>query len=79
MVELEAGSCGPLVRLQVWLLAFYKRFVSPQLAPRCRYHPTCSVYAMQALERHGFVRGNVKIAWRLLRCAPWGRGGWDPA
>jgi putative membrane protein insertion efficiency factor len=61
------------------VLRFYRLLVSPLLGQRCRFTPTCSVYAMQALERHGFLRGNAKIVWRLLRCAPWGRGGEDPA
>lgn len=70
---------GFLSRAEVGLLALYKRFISPLLGPRCRFTPTCSVYAMQALARHGFVRGNLKIVWRLLRCAPWSPGGEDPA
>lgn len=75
----EPQARGLFARLQVAVLMVYKRFVSPLLGPRCKYTPTCSVYAMQALARHGFVRGNLKIAWRLLRCAPWGQGGHDPA
>lgn len=75
----EHRARGLLSRFEVGLLTFYKRFVSPLLAPRCRYTPTCSVYAMQALARHGLVRGNLRIVWRLLRCAPWGQGGEDPA
>lgn len=57
----------------------YKRFISPHLGQNCRYSPTCSVYAMHALAKYGFVRANAKIVGRLLRCAPWGPGGEDPA
>lgn len=70
---------GLLVRAQLGVLRLYKRFLSPVLAPACRFHPTCSVYAMQALGKYGWLKGNVKIVWRLLRCAPWCKGGEDPA
>lgn len=76
---LELTPRGWLSRIEVGLLTFYKRFISPHLGQNCRYAPTCSVYAMQALAKYGFLRGNVKIASRLLRCAPWGPGGEDPA
>jgi putative membrane protein insertion efficiency factor len=55
----------------------YQRVVSPVLAPRCRYHPSCSEYAVQAVRRHGVLRGIVLAIWRLLRCNPWSRGGFD--
>ena len=57
----------------------YRVFVSPFLAPRCKYHPTCSRYALDALEEYGFLRGSVLAAWRLLRCNPWSHGGVDYA
>ena len=56
----------------------YQRFVSPALPRRCKYHPTCSEYAVQAVRTHGFMRGVVLAAWRLLRCNPWSHGGFDP-
>jgi putative membrane protein insertion efficiency factor len=55
----------------------YRRFVSPLLAPRCKYHPTCSQYALDALREVGFVRGSLLALWRLLRCNPWSDGGVD--
>lgn len=70
---------GVVVRVEVLLLSLYKRFVSPMLGQRCRFTPTCSVYAMDALARHGWLKGNAKIVWRILRCAPWCQGGHDPA
>ena len=76
---MEQAPRGWFSRIEVGLLTLYKRFVSPLLGPHCRYTPTCSAYAMQALAKYGFVRGNVKIAGRLVRCAPWGPGGEDPA
>jgi putative membrane protein insertion efficiency factor len=45
----------------------------------CKYHPTCSQYALDALRRYGFVRGSILVGWRLLRCNPWSRGGVDYA
>ena len=56
----------------------YHRWVSPALAPRCRYEPSCSRYAADAIERFGILRGLVLAAWRLLRCNPWSHGGVDP-
>lgn len=65
-----------------WLLALpirlYKRWLSPLLPPACRFHPTCSVYALQALQKHGALRGVRLIVWRLLRCQPFHPGGFDP-
>jgi putative membrane protein insertion efficiency factor len=56
----------------------YSRFVSPALPRRCKYEPTCSAYALEALERFGVVRGLALAAWRLLRCNPFSHGGYDP-
>ena len=55
----------------------YQRFVSPAIPRRCKYHPTCSEYAITALRRYGILRGLVLSAWRLLRCNPWSHGGVD--
>jgi hypothetical protein len=55
----------------------YQRFVSPLLGPRCRFHPSCSEYAADAISRHGPVRGLYLAVRRLLRCHPWNAGGVD--
>jgi putative membrane protein insertion efficiency factor len=60
------------------LLRGYKRFVSPFLPPACRFQPTCSEYAMEAVARHGVIRGSSLALFRLLRCHPFSRGGYDP-
>jgi putative membrane protein insertion efficiency factor len=60
------------------LLRLYKRWVSPAFPPSCRYTPTCSEYAMEAVERHGALRGAMMAAWRVLRCHPLAKGGLDP-
>jgi putative membrane protein insertion efficiency factor len=62
----------------LWLLETYKRWVSPSLPPSCRYVPTCSEYAAEAVERFGFIRGTAMAAWRILRCHPFAKGGYDP-
>ena len=56
----------------------YRLLVSPLLAPRCRYLPTCSEYAIEALRRHGALRGGLLALRRILRCHPWGGHGYDP-
>ena len=59
-------------------LRVYKRVLSPALGPRCRYAPSCSDYAIQAIRDYGILRGLVLAAWRLLRCNPLSAGGFDP-
>ncbi|MEO6497221.1 MAG: membrane protein insertion efficiency factor YidD [Solirubrobacteraceae bacterium] len=56
----------------------YQRVISPALPRRCKYEPTCSRYAVQAIGRYGILRGLVLAGWRLLRCNPWSHGGFDP-
>lgn len=65
-------------RLLILLLKFYRRFVSPLLPPSCRFHPTCSAYALEAVERFGALRGGYLAVRRLLRCHPFNPGGFDP-
>ena len=64
--------------LALGLLRLYKRWISPAFPPSCRYVPTCSEYAMEAIERYGAWRGGMMAAWRVLRCHPFARGGLDP-
>jgi putative membrane protein insertion efficiency factor len=58
-------------------LRLYQRLISPVLPARCKYYPSCSEYAVQAVKRYGILRGVVLAAWRLLRCNPWSHGGVD--
>jgi uncharacterized protein len=58
-------------------IRLYQRFISPAMAPRCRYYPSCSDYAIQAIREVGPVRGLILAAWRLLRCNPFSHGGFD--
>jgi uncharacterized protein len=59
-------------------IRLYQRVISPALGQRCKYHPSCSAYALQAIRTYGILRGVVLAAWRLLRCNPWSHGGFDP-
>ena len=67
--------------MRVVLLApirLYQRVLSPLMPARCKYHPTCSEYAVQAIRSYGILRGIVLATWRLVRCNPWSHGGVDP-
>jgi uncharacterized protein len=66
----RAVAVGPIV--------IYQRVISPAIPRRCKYHPTCSRYAVDAIREYGILRGAVLAAWRLLRCNPWSYGGYDP-
>lgn len=67
-----------LVRPLLLVLSGYQRWISPGLPPSCRFYPSCSAYAVEALSVHGLIRGLGLTVWRLLRCAPWHPGGIDP-
>ena len=56
----------------------YRLLLSPWVGHGCRYQPTCSAYALEALEKHGGIKGGWLAAWRILRCNPWGSSGYDP-
>jgi len=65
-------------QLVLSLLRGYKWAISPLFPPACRYVPTCSEYAMDAVAHHGVARGSLMAVWRLLRCHPFAQGGYDP-
>ena len=67
-----------LSRLLVLPIRFYQLCISPLLGPSCRFTPTCSEYARQAILKHGPVKGLYLAIWRILRCNPWGGSGYDP-
>jgi len=83
-VELEfdgdpvAARPGPAARPFVLLITVYQRWISPFLPPSCRFYPSCSAYAVEALTVHGVFRGSWLALRRLLRCGPWHPGGLDP-
>ncbi len=65
-------------RAGVALIRGYRRFISPMLPPSCRFTPSCSLYALQAIEKYGLLRGGFMGARRVLRCHPFSEGGFDP-
>ena len=67
-----------LVAILVAPIRFYQRFISPLTPPSCRFTPTCSEYARQAILKHGPIKGLALAIWRILRCNPWGGSGYDP-
>lgn len=60
------------------VLRFYKKFISPALPDSCRFYPTCSEYAVTAVEKYGVLRGSIKSIYRIIRCNPFNKGGYDP-
>ena len=62
----------------IWLIGLYRKFISPLKPPCCRFTPTCSAYAIEAFQKRGFFAGLILTIWRILRCNPFGRGGYDP-
>lgn len=69
---------GITARVLVLLIGGYRRFISPFLGPRCRFYPSCSAYALEAVQTHGALRGSLLTLWRILRCQPFHPGGVDP-
>ena len=65
-------------RILAGAIRAYQRLVSPMLPPSCRYWPSCSQYTVDAVEKHGVLKGGLMGAWRILRCNPWSKGGIDP-
>ena len=62
----------------LFLISFYKAVISPMMPPSCRFQPTCSEYAYEAISRYGIIKGGRLAIWRILRCNPFCRGGYDP-
>ncbi|WP_017294984.1 membrane protein insertion efficiency factor YidD [Geminocystis herdmanii] len=65
-------------KLLIFLITFYRRFISPLFPPSCRFIPTCSQYALEAIERHGTIKGSCLSVRRVCRCHPFHQGGYDP-
>jgi putative membrane protein insertion efficiency factor len=69
---------GLVVRIVLMMIRVYQLLISPLLGPRCRFYPTCSHYAAEAISKHGFLKGALLSSRRLLKCHPFHRGGVDP-
>lgn len=65
-------------KLLLLLINIYRKGISPYTTPKCKYYPTCSEYAVNAIEKYGALKGTGKAVWRLLRCNPFSKGGIDP-
>jgi len=65
-------------KIIIFFIRIYKRFISPILPNSCRFYPTCSQYAMDAVQKYGALRGAAMAAYRIIRCNPFNRGGYDP-
>jgi uncharacterized protein len=65
-------------RIFVFPIKFYQKFISPLFPSSCRFYPTCSQYAVEALQKYGIIKGTFKSIWRILRCNPFNKGGYDP-
>jgi len=65
-------------KIAVFIIRLYQRFISPFLPPSCRFQPTCSEYSAQAILEYGFFKGTLLGIYRILRCNPFSRGGYDP-
>ena len=68
----------PLAHIVALPVRAYRLILSPWVGRGCRFQPTCSAYGLEALERHGAIRGGALMVWRVLRCNPWGGSGYDP-
>jgi len=65
-------------KILITIIKAYKRFLSPILPNSCRFYPTCSQYAVDAIYKYGVLKGSMKAAYRILRCNPFNKGGYDP-
>lgn len=65
-------------RLLIGAIRLYRKTLSPIIGQQCRFEPTCSHYGEEAIEKHGALRGSLLTVWRILRCGPWSKGGYDP-
>ncbi len=65
-------------KVLVYFIKFYQKAISPLFPPSCRFYPTCSEYSVQAISKYGVVKGGIKSVWRILRCNPFNKGGYDP-
>ena len=74
----QRGSENPVAHGAIALVRVYQRFISPLFPPCCIYSPTCSQYAVEAIEKHGFLKGTWLAFKRILRCNPFHKGGFDP-
>lgn len=84
ILESFTGSCGEgqiwynMKKLLIAVIKFYQKYISPMKGTKCPYIPTCSQYGLEAVEKYGAFKGSLLAAWRILRCNPFSKGGYDP-
>ncbi|MBP3806651.1 MAG: membrane protein insertion efficiency factor YidD [Oribacterium sp.] len=67
-----------LSKVMIFLIRCYQKGISPYIGAHCKYTPTCSQYAVEAIQKYGCIYGSCLAIWRILRCNPWSKGGYDP-
>ena len=67
-----------LKKILIYLIKFYRKYISPMKSTKCPYCPTCSTYGLEAVQKHGALKGGALAAWRIIRCNPLSKGGYDP-
>jgi putative membrane protein insertion efficiency factor len=67
-----------LKKILIFLIKFYRKYISPLKTTKCPYFPTCSCYGLEAVEKYGAIKGGAMAAWRIMRCNPFSKGGYDP-
>lgn len=65
-------------RILIWLISFYRKYLSPLKSTKCPYFPSCSQYGLEAVQKYGAIKGGLLSIWRILRCNPFSKGGYDP-
>ena len=64
--------------IMIRMIRFYQKYLSPRKSTKCPYYPTCSQYGLEAIQKYGAVKGGLLALWRILRCNPFSKGGYDP-
>lgn len=65
-------------KLFIFIIKFYRKYISPMKSTKCPYIPSCSEYGMEAIEKYGALKGGALVLWRIIRCNPFSKGGYDP-
>ena len=78
LVRVRPESQVNMRSVALGMIRFYKRYISPGLGSNCRFYPSCSEYTYQAIEKYGVLRGSLMGGWRIMRCNPFNKGGYDP-
>ncbi len=78
MIPCKEKDPSPIGKFLIFLIRFYQKAISPSLPNTCRFYPSCSNYSIEAIRKYGIIKGALLSLWRILRCNPFNRGGYDP-